>query len=171
MPRRIALLALSLVLPATLHAQRLSGQVGVGFTAANPDFGSSVIKGIAFYGTFDIGKHLGVTGEINDLHLFTPQDIGESTYLYGVRYQIVRKRLHPYAKALFGLGSFQYQKGYYAATTTLRYPAYAIGGGVDLSLEHHLNLRLFDVEYQFLPGFSPNGLNPFAGTAGLAYRF
>ncbi len=179
MLRRITLSLAALVLPCTLHAQKaevstkakISGQVGVGFTAADPDFGPSAIKGIAIYGTFDLGKHLGVTAEYNDLKLFTPKDIGESTFFYGARYQFTKGRFHPYAKGLFGIGNFEYQKGYYATNTNLRYPAYAIGGGADMHLSKHLNIRLIDVEYQFLPAFSPHGLNPFAGTVGAAYRF
>jgi hypothetical protein len=162
---------------ALLHAQstpteaKSSAQIGVGFTAANTDFGGGAIKGISIYGSLEVAHHFGITGEINELKQFTPDDIGEATYLYGVRYSRDIPHFHPYAKALFGLGTFEYQQGIYPATTALHFTTYAIGGGIDYTFSRRINLRLFDLEYQFLPQFKPNGLNPYQGTFGAAYRF
>ncbi len=169
----VAVLSLS----ASLAAQgvnldpKTSIQVGIGFTAASPDYGTGAIKGFSIYANYDVGRHFGLTGEINEPRFGTPRDIGEATYLYGARYKFNEGRFHPYAKALFGLGSFQYQKGTYPNPTTLHFSAYAIGGGIDIIASRHLSIRAADFEYQFEPQFSPNGLNPFQGTAGLAYRF
>jgi hypothetical protein len=88
-----------------------------------------------------------------------------------VRYQVAKDRFHPYAKGLFGLGTVQYQPGYNPNPTSLHFTTYAIGGGVDITAARHLNIRLIDLEYQFMPSFSPHGLTPFAGTIGAAYRF
>ena len=146
-------------------------QVGIGFTAASPDFGSGAIQGFSIYANYDVGKHFGLTGEINEVRFGTPRDIGEASYLYGARYQLPHGIFHPYAKALFGLGSFQYQKGVNPNPTTLHFSDYAIGGGLDIFASRHLSIRVADFEYQFEPQFNPHGLNPFQGTAGVAYRF
>jgi hypothetical protein len=167
----VLLVAWPLAAQSTPGTSRIGGQVGFGFSAARPDISNTAIKGIAFYGNVDVFKHFGIAAEINDLKLFTPRDIGEATYLYGVRYQVAKDRFHPYAKGLFGLGTVQYQPGYNPNPTSLHFTTYAIGGGVDITAARHLNIRLIDLEYQFMPSFSPHGLTPFAGTIGAAYRF
>ncbi len=169
--------AAALSAPATLSAQvvkqelKTAIQVGIGFTTASPDYTNAAIKGFSIYANYDVGKHFGLTGEVNEVRFGTPKDIGEATYLYGARYQLSHGIFHPYVKALFGLGSFQYEKGTYPNPTTLHFSAYAIGGGIDIMASRHLSIRAADFEYQFEPQFSPSGLNPFQGTAGLAYRF
>jgi hypothetical protein len=174
-PVLFSVIALSLA--ATLSAQAVktgpttSIQVGFGFTAANPDYSNAAIKGFSIFANYDVGKHFGLTGEINEVRFGTPKDIGEASYLYGARYKLNHGIFHPYAKGLFGLGSFQYQKGTYANPTTLHFAVYAIGGGLDIQATRHLSIRAADIEYQFEPQFTPHGLNPFQGTTGVAYRF
>ena len=51
------------------------------------------------------------------------------------------------------------------------YFIYALGGGVDYHATRHINIRLIDFEYQFWPGFKPNGLNPSGFNIGAAYVF
>ena len=169
------LTAFSLTAPLAAQAikpeLKSSIQVGIGFTAAAPDFAPGSIKGFSIYANYDVGKHFGLVGEINEVRFGTPHDIGEASYLYGARYQFPHGIFHPYAKALFGLGSFQYEKGLNPTSTTLHFAAYAIGGGIDLQATRHISIRAADFEYQFEPQFSPHGLNPFQGTAGVAYRF
>ena len=174
--RRIICSLVTLGFSCTLFAQgakvepRVSGQVGVDYVAGGPDFGPGSIQGIGIYGNYTVGAHLGVAGEINLPRFHTPGDIGESTYLYGARYQLNHGRFHPYAKFLFGIGSFQYQSPSYAPSH-LHYPAYVPGGGIDLYLNHKVNIRLIDFEYQFLPSFFPHGLTPYQGSIGVARRF
>ncbi len=175
---RIALVASSLAAPAALHGQAsptasrlIRGQVGVGFTLSSPDTPNASIKGGSIYGTLDFGRHLGIDGEIHDMDLFTPKDIGESSYLLGLRYHIAIQRFRPYAKVLGGLGRFQYQSGTYGPETTSRsYKALAIGVGTDYMLNRRVSLR-GDLEFQHWFDFYPNGLAPVVGTIGVAYRF
>ncbi|WP_162538196.1 outer membrane beta-barrel protein [Granulicella sp. WH15] len=175
---RIALVASSLaVAPSALHGQAsptasrlMSGQIGVGITLGHPDYTGASIKGGSIYGTLDFGRHLGIDGEIHDMDLFTPKDIGESSYLLGLRYHIAVQRFRPYVKVLGGIGRFQFQQGVYRETTSRSYKAFAVGVGTDYMLNRRVSLR-GDLEFQHWFDFYPNGLTPTVGTIGAAYRF
>jgi len=99
-----------------------------------------------------------------------PADIGEDSYLVGPRYVFHYGRFHPYAKALLGIGRFQYQYDT-VPHTTYTYKIYAFGGGLDIQATHHINVRAIDLEYQRWPGYPPSGLTPIVGTIGVAYAF
>jgi hypothetical protein len=147
-------------------------QIGGGYSLAGPDYNQSKIKGISVYGDLDFKNHFGVEGAIHKVSIWTPSDIGEDTYLLGPRYSFTRGRYSLYGKALFGIGRFQNQ-GTFATSPhyTSTYGVYAFGGGLDVSLRKHLNLRIVDIEFQKWPGFEPNGLSPIVATFGAAYRF
>lgn len=174
----IGCFAYALGLTTWAHAQAVptasrtsSIQIGAGVTYARPDY-SSPIKGITVYGSYDFSKYLGVEGDIHLVNLITPADIGETTYLLGPRFRYRYRRFTPYAKALFGLGQFQYQyPSNWGKASTSTYGVYSFGGGVDLRATRHLNIRAFDFEYQKWPGFQPNGLSPLVMTIGAAYSF
>jgi hypothetical protein len=156
-------------IPTASRISHLQG--GAGFSYAHSDYGVS-IKGLTVYGDYDLMRHLGVEGDIHLDNIITPGDIGEKSYLLGPRYRFHFGRITPYAKALFGVGQFQYQYPSYGAhNTTYTYGAYALGGGVDLRASRHINLRPFDIEFEKWPGFKPNGLSPIVMTFGAAYAF
>ncbi len=174
---RIALVASIVAAPSALHAQAsptasrtMSGQIGIGITLGSPDYAGASIKGGSIYGTLDFGRHLGIDGEIHDMDLFTPTDVGESSYLLGLRYHVAVRRFRPYAKVLGGLGRFQFQQGFYKETTSRSYKAFAVGVGTDYMLNRRVSLR-GDLEFQHWFGFPTNGLAPIVGTVGVAYRF
>jgi hypothetical protein len=146
-------------------------QVGVGATAARPDFATNYIVGLTGYASYDTGSHGGVIVEAHVVNLYTPQDVGENSFLLGFRYGITKSRFHPYAKLLTGVGALQLQRGYQAGSSTAYYEVFAAGGGVDLIAPHKINVRLFDFEYQGWPGVRPNGLTPMLMTVGVARRF
>lgn len=153
-------------------AQRHGGaiQIGAGFSFAKPDYGQKDIKGVSFYGDYDITRHIGVEGDIHLNSFWTPTDIGEDTYLIGPRYVFHYNRLRPYAKFLGGFGQFkeQYDTRPHASFT---YGVYAFGGGVDVRATQHINIRAVDFEYQKWPSFGVNGLTPMVWTFGAAYAF
>jgi hypothetical protein len=156
-------------LPAAAKSTRV--QIGVGASFAKPDFTDAAIKGISLYGSVDFGRHLGIDGEVHDIKLFTPRDVGESSYLLGLRYGITEGRLYPYAKVLAGLGSFSFQKGYFPSNSASTHRMYALGGGLDFRANRNINIRVIDFEFQRWPGFGPHGLTPLVATFGLAYAF
>ena len=138
-------------------------QLGVGGTIASPDYGARKIKGISVYGDFDFSKHIGIEGDLHYINLITPDGVGENSYLLGPRFLLPHNRFNPYAKALFGIGRFQYLSGTYT------YKIYSLGAGVDIRATHNFNVRAFDIEYQNWPGLKPHGLSPIALTFGVAY--
>jgi hypothetical protein len=145
-------------------------QAGVGGYLANPDFGQTKIKGLTFYGDYDLTQHIGVEGEIH-YSVITPSDISENSYVAGPRYVVRHKKLQGYAKVLFGVGHFGFQEGVNAHPQTGSYFEYVLGGGVEYQATRKINVRLFDFEVQKWPGFPTNGLSPYVGTIGVAYVF
>ena len=154
-------------------ASRTGGniQLGVGATWASPDYGPKYVKGLSVYGDWDIVHHIGIEGDIHFASIIAPTDIGENTYLLGPRYTYQFHRFGPYAKALFGLGQFQYQQGTYGKGSSATYGVYAFGGGLDFRATHHINIRAIDYEYQNWPHYPHNGLTPAVITVGVAYVF
>jgi hypothetical protein len=156
---------------ATPAASRLSSiQVGVGGSITKPDFGQQNIEQITFYADLDLPYNLGVEGVIH-YSVNTPSDVSENSYIIGPRYIFRHKRIEGYAKALVGVGHFGLQSGSFANPNTATYFEYALGGGVDVHVKHHFNIRAFDFEAQKWPGFATNGLSPYTFTFGAAYAF
>lgn len=154
-----------------------SAQVGVGFSFAVPDYGSTYIKGFTAYGDADLWRRVGVEADIHYISVFTPTDIGEDTYLIGPRFSLIRQgRLNAYVKALGGIGRFEYQQGRYLPTHTDTFGVFSVGGGIEFKASKHINVRAIDIEAQKwpsygTPGFAAHGLSPFVTTFGAAYAF
>lgn len=146
-------------------------QLGGGFTFGHSDYAAKHTNGLSIYGDYDLVHNFGIEGDIHFTSLWTPNDLGENTYLLGPRYAYHYHRFVPYAKALFGIGQFQFQQGTYGKGSSSVYGVYAFGGGLDIRTGHHINIRAFDYEYQRWPNFAPNGLSPYTITLGAAYRF
>jgi len=145
-------------------------QIGLGLTTVSPDYATLYAKGISIYGDLDITSHIGAEADVHLASIITPSDIGENTYLIGPRYVFHYKRVTPYAKALFGMATIQYQQGSYGPVGhSANYGVYAFGGGLDVKATHHINVRAFDVEFQKWPDFAPHGLSPIVYTVGVAY--
>jgi hypothetical protein len=156
---------------ATPTASRLGSiQLGIGGSITNPDFGQKNIEQLTFYADLDLPHNLGVEGVIH-YSVNTPTDISENSYILGPRYIFRRKRFEGYAKALVGVGHFGFQSGSYADPNTATYFEYALGGGVDIHVKRHFNIRAFDFEAQKWPGFAKNGLSPLTYTFGASYVF
>jgi len=128
------------------------------------------MAGITGYGDLDYKEHLGLEVEYHYLNLYSPLDIAENSLLAGPRFRFNFGRLHPYVKAVGGIATFEFIKGYYPETTMQHYTALAGAGGVDYDLARHITVRA-DFEYQDWLNFKPNGLTPYLGTVGIAYRF
>ena len=146
-------------------------QVGVAGSAYTLDYDDGYEEGLTVYGDVDFRKHLGIEALYRNASIQTPHDIGENHLLIGPRYHVDRSRFSPYAKALLGSGTINFQKGFYAGNSSQTYFIYALGGGVDLHATRHINVRLIDFEYQIWPGFAPHGLTPYGYSAGAAYHF
>jgi hypothetical protein len=146
-------------------------QVGAGFSFGPPDYTLPYVKGFTGYASYDINEHSGMIVEAHFMSIFTPQFVGESSYMVGARYGIARYRFHPYIKALVGVGIFQPKTGLKPSPGTNGYEVFAAGGGLEYRLNEHLNVQIMDFEYQGWPAFKPNGLTPWILTTGIARRF
>ncbi len=145
-----------------------TAQIGAGWGFSRPDYAQRNIQGLTIYGSFDFTRHWGVAGDIHRHSMVTPADIGEDSYQIGPRYVFHHNRLAPYIKAQAGLGRFKYQYDN-SSPATFTYGMFALGGGVDYRVSHHLNVRAVDFEYQRWPGFGNDGLSPLVFSFGAAY--
>jgi opacity protein-like surface antigen len=118
----------------------------------------------------DVTKHFGAELEYHDLNIITPQDFGESSILFNVRYTREYGRFHPYAKVGAGIGSAIESVGDYKVASKTSHGMYDFGGGLDIAVTHKINIRLIDYEYQHW-SYAPNGLTPWVGSIGVAYHF
>jgi hypothetical protein len=157
---------------ATPTATRPSGSIALGFggTLINPDFGQTHITAVTFWGDMNLYYSLGLEGEIH-YSVNTPSDVSENSYVVGPRYTYRYKKVEGYAKALLGVGHFGLQQGSYANPNTATYFEYILGGGIDIRVARHINIRAIDMEIQKWPGFHPNSLSPWGGTVGVSYVF
>lgn len=147
-----------------------SYQIGGGYSFASSDYGKVSIGGISIYAGVDLNRFVGIEVDAHKVSLKTPTDIGEDSYLIGPRFGYVYRRFHPYAKVMFGVGVFQRQPDV-TPHTSASYGVLAAGGGLDIRVSHHVNVRAIDYEAQSWPGFEPNGLTPHVITFGAAYSF
>jgi hypothetical protein len=147
-------------------------QVGAGLSVFQPDYNPGPIKGYSIYGNFDFTSHIGIAGDVHVVNVITPGDVGQNSYLLGPRFTMARGRFHPYAKALAGIGVFTFQPVYVtSSSSSSSHKMYAFGGGLDVRVKRHWNVRAIDFEYQRWPGFGANGITPFGVTVGAAYVF
>lgn len=177
--RRIALLIASFTAVSALHGQALpsatggglSIQVGAGVSIASPDYGDTKVKGITAFGNVDLPMGLGLDVEYHDVNIITPRDVGESSFMGGLRFGVAKGHFYPYVKALAGVGTLSFQQGYYVSSSSSSYGAYGVGGGLEFRAKKHLVVRIVDLEYQDWHSFPPNGLTPYIITFGVGYRF
>jgi hypothetical protein len=105
----------------------------------------------------------------------TGTNLRQDTGLGGVTYTWRHyRRVHPYGKALAGLGSIDFPP-LPASPPTYRHDdrtITAFGGGADLGVGHNIWVRA-DWEYQFWPDLfgSPHALTPTGITIGAVYDF
>jgi opacity protein-like surface antigen len=174
--RRTLLFLSLLTITCTAYGQALptatrvlSFQIGGAVSLGSPDYGAKNIAGISIYGDLDYGSHWGLDGEIHDLNLSTPEDIGETTYLLSVRYKLNYGKIHPHVRVGAGWGSFNYDKGDYPADSSTRNAVYALGAGLDYYATRRIHVRAIDFEYQDWRNYRPNGLTPYVISIGAAY--
>jgi opacity protein-like surface antigen len=156
-----------------LHAQAIATasrvgdlQIGIGYTAAKPDYSQQTFQGVAAYADFDFRPNLGLEAEFHQVNSPNGDQSYQRTYAIGGRYHRNYGPIAPYAKAMIGRGDFNYPQG----LTNLGYNLFAGGLGADYAIGLHLRLR-GEYEYQRWSGFSPSALTPQLITLGIAYRF
>ena len=141
-------------------------QIGIGYSAAKPDYVQQTFQGFTAYGDFDFTRHLGVEAEFHQVFSTNGDRSFERTYEIGGRYFRTYGPLIPYVKAMIGRGDFNYPFGH----TELGYNMFAGGAGADFSLGSYLRVR-GEYEFQKWTSFPNGGFTPQIVTIGVAYRF
>ncbi|WP_041585938.1 outer membrane beta-barrel protein [Terriglobus saanensis] len=141
-------------------------QVGLG-VSGGPHYGGHRYYGGTFYTTFDFSQHWGIEGDIRQVDTTGDNKLYERTYQLGVRYvRHYKGFINPYGKIMVGRGVFNFAND----SANLAYNIGVLGGGVDLNVTRHINVR-GDFEYQHWKGFPNGALTPKMLTAGVAYHF
>jgi outer membrane protein with beta-barrel domain len=147
--------------------------VGVAYQNIDPDYGITRASGMQIFANYDFARHIGLTAEANLQTAFSSKvPFLEHTYLFGARGIYRRHRYLVYGKALIGdatASNNTNNPGLYNAPGS--YPLFAIGGGLDIRLEHHITVRPFDYEEQHWFTYHPDSLTPHLLSFGVAYRF
>jgi len=148
-------------------------QVGGGVSNAQGDEFTNRLTGLTGYATLDFRSHIGAEIDVHILNLIAPFNFVEDTYLGGARYVWHRGRFTPYVKVLGGIGQtyIKQPSSTFVPGTPSTKLVVAGGGGIDIRLPWHINVRAIDFEYQMWPGYGKDGLNPSMLTCGAAYRF
>lgn len=141
-------------------------QAGGGLLYLNNDYSQTGDEGISAWADVDLNRHLGVEAEVHLGTLRSPSDYGENSYLIGPRLSLQRGRFTGYGKAMFGRGSFVYDR----SNTSLGYFVLGFGGGLDYRLGNRFSVRAVDFEVQHWGSFPPNGLSPYMISTGILYR-
>jgi len=141
-------------------------QIGVGYSAARPDYIPQTFQGIAAYADFDFRPHLGLEAEFHQVDNTGGYQSFQRTYEIGGRYLRTYGPLVPYVKVMVGRGQFEYPY----AEAEANYTMYAGGAGADFKLGPYLRVR-GEYEFQKWTSFPNGGLTPHIVTIGLAYHF
>lgn len=175
-------------------ASRLADiQVGVDYTPyARSDYTINSIRGYGFYGTIDWTNHWGLAADYHQLNDPQPTKVYERTYEIGGRYVRHYGLAHPYAKAMYGRGVFNFPADCRDKTTNfpvacnssnvnpatdvsvgnLAYNMMVGGAGVDFHVTKRINVR---ADYEYQKWFSGEGLSgglaPQLFTIGVAWHF
>jgi len=137
------------------------------------NYGEMKIMGATAFVDFDTLRHFGLEGEARWLAFHLPDDQHgpaadehATTYLAGPRYSRYYGRFQPYAKALVGIGQFNYPYNFAKETDLVVAP----GGGFDYRLTHRIRWRAVDFEYQIWPQFQYGRMSSYGLSSGLRIK-
>jgi hypothetical protein len=142
-------------------------QVGVAGSAVNPDYSNTAIPGVMVYGSYNFSRFIGV--EARTHYAFESGAEHEYSVAGGYRFMVPVHRFEPFAGGLIGYGHFSDGNPLVKPAATNSFTiSYLVG--LDIHATRHINVRLFELEAQVWTDFLPNGLNPVAYSAGLAWH-
>ena len=135
---------------------------------------SQYLYGIGTYVDLKVTPWIQFEGEGRWLRFNQTDGIYEDNYLIGPRLPIYRLRFWhatPYGKILIGYGKLNFENG----NGWGRYTQLAYGGGLDIKMSKHINVRLPDVEYQQWLNWTEGtgksyNLFPYGVSVGVSYR-
>lgn len=139
--------------------------VGGGASGFYLQYGERKNLGLTAWVDADTIRRFGFEGEGRWLEYHQKANVHVETYLGGVRYHFNVNRFQPYAKALAGVGRFNFPYNYAYG----HYLVIAPGGGVDYRLTNRWSARA-DFEYQYWPQFTYGAMSSVGGTIGIRFR-
>lgn len=144
--------------------------VGGSFNASRIQYGQHWLYGGSVFVDANFTWRYGIEGETNWEVLNQFEKTHATTYLVGPRLQLAglgdNAQWRPYVKFLVGDGYFDFPYHYAWGN----YFVMAPGGGVDYRVNSRIRLRVFDVEYQYWPGFTYGSMTNLSVSTGLRYR-
>jgi hypothetical protein len=140
-----------------------AGATGSGYYL---QYGEQKMLGITGFVDLDTRRHLGIEGEARWLVFHQANDEHAVTYAIGPRYHMNVGKFQPYAKALVGIGQFNFPYNYAHGN----YLVIAPGAGVDYRINRRIQFRLVDIEYQDWPQFDFGGMSSFGVSSGIRIR-
>ena len=143
--------------------------VGGGFSGTHLEYGNHWVEGASAFVEANFTWRYGIQGETNWAFLNQRENTHATTYLIGPRYQLAafgNYRYRPYVKFLVGDGYFNFPYNY----ATGNYFVMAPGAGLDYWVSPRVRLRLFDLEYQYWPGFTFGSQTNPSVSVGIRYR-
>jgi hypothetical protein len=164
-----------LLLAGAAHAQTAPSAFQEGFSISAGatvsgyylDYGGTKIAGPAVFVDIDTKHRIGIEGEARWLVVPQTNDVHNTTWLIGGRYNVFRlPRIHPYVKGMVGFTQFNFPYSYAKGD----YLVIAPGGGVDFSLTRRLRWRVVDAEYQIWPQFTFGSEDSWGLSTGIRYR-
>lgn len=169
-----ALLAVCLGLGLRAFAQTVpaadagGARLSVGGTASGYylQYGEVKVLGASAFVDGDTLRHFGFEGEARWLKFYQTHQINASTYMGGVRYSRYYGKFQPYAKALVGVGQFNYPYGLGTDSSLVIAP----GAGLDYRLTQRIRWRAVDFEYQAWPQFHFGSMSSYGVSSGFKFK-
>lgn len=130
-------------------------------------------------GDVSVTNWLSFVGEVTGNHASHISSLGQNltltTFLGGPRASLHLRRVTPFGEALFGAvrGTGSYFPTATSSTSSASSFGFSTGGGMDIALSRHFDLRALNVKY--LRSSLPNGVedtqNEFQISTGIVFRF
>ena len=152
-----------------VHAGQAEGDtLFAGATASGYylQYGERKMLGFTGFVDADTRHHFGLEAEGSWALFHQTANVHATIYDAGPRYRMTLGRYQPYAKAMVGLGQFNFPYNYAHGN----YLVVAPGGGVDFRLSRGIRLRLADAEYQYWPQFTYGAMSTISVSTGIRVR-
>ena len=169
------LLAFLLGMAGTVHAQVVQAadrgglMISVGGTASGNylQYGERKMLGVSGFADFDTPRSLGIESEASFLMFHQTANVHDEVYSIGPRYhRNIGWKLQPYAKALVGLGEFNFPYSYAQGSYLVITP----GAGIEYRLSRRIHIRAVDFEYQLWPQFTFGSMSAASVSSGIRVR-
>jgi len=169
------LLAICLGMPGAARGQVVPAadrgglmlSAGGAFSGDYLQYGERKMLGVTGFVDVDTRRDFGIEGEASFKVFRQTANVHDMIYSIGPRYHMnVGGKLQPYAKAMVGLGEFNFPYNYAHGS----YMVIAPGAGVDFRLTRRIHFRVADFEYQFWPQFTYGSMTSCSVSSGFSVR-